>query len=128
MAIIKKEDLLKYGQKPQIVGDKKTLSKEIVDNDKATPKQFVKKEPIEELVDDDGSFIEGGTSNSSANSEIKTAPQQTTDDYASGAIQPNNYYYGLYGASYSKGSRQVTAENTQLAIEKIKKILKENKG
>jgi hypothetical protein len=116
MGIIKKKDLGKFNLNKQIVGDKKTPQSELVD-----------KEPIEELVDDDGSFIEGGTTNSSANSEIKTAPQQTTDDYAASGIQPNNYFYGIYGTPYSRGSRMVANESTKKAVDIIKRIIKEDK-
>lgn len=116
MGIIKKKDLAKFSLKDQIVGDKKKPQSGLV-----------KKEPIEELVDDDGSFIEGGVKNNAANSEIETAPQQTTDDYATGGIQPNNHFYGIYGTPYSSGRSVAANESTKRAVDIIKKIINENK-
>jgi hypothetical protein len=116
MGIIKKKDIL--NRQKQIVGDEKKKPEQIVGDEK---------EPIDELVDGDGSAIEGGTHNYAANSEIRTAPGQTTDDYADSAIQPNNYFYGIYGSPYSRGSSHLTAESTKRAMDKIKNILNESK-
>lgn len=116
MGIIKKKDILNRNK--QIVADEKAKPKEIVSDEK---------EAIDELVDGDGSAIEGGMHNFSANSEIRTAPGQTTDDYAASGIQPNNYFYGLYGSAYSRGSGRATSESKERAVDKIKKILKEGK-
>jgi hypothetical protein len=66
------------------------------------------KDDIEELVDADGDPIEGSDS-SDNNTEVKTAPQQTTDDFVASSRQPNmNYYsaYGMGGGQYSRGSRR----------------------
>lgn len=128
MGIIKKKDILKRQTKNQIVGNKKRKPEQIVP-DKSEP-QIVsdKSEPIDELVDADGSHIEGNSKNLAANSEIETAPQQTTDDYAASAIQPNNYFYGIYGSPYSRGSRggsYINAGYVRNAVNKIQKILNE---
>jgi hypothetical protein len=83
-------------------------------------------EQLDELVDGDGGHIEGGTKDSTGDIEVKTAPGQTTDDYAQSAIQPNNYFYGIYGTPYSSGSRYVTNESKEKVLNKIKKIISEN--
>lgn len=67
-------------------------------------KNYKAKEEIEELVDADGSPIEG-SKNQTNDSEIETAPQQTTDKFAKSAVQPNRWYYGADGTPYSRGSR-----------------------
>lgn len=82
--------------------------------------------PIEELVDSDGSYIEGDR-NAVNNSEIETAPQQTTDDFAQSGIQPNNFFYGIYGTPYSRGGT-LAVESKQKAIEIIERIIKEGEN
>lgn len=130
MGIIKKKDILKR-RNNQVVGKEKKNPKEIVHDKKKIPKEIVNSEaePLDELVDGDGSHIEGGTHNTSANSEIKTAPGQTTDDFEASGIQPNNFFYGIYGSPYSRGSRGGSYVNAGYvhAVDKIKKILGENK-
>jgi len=103
MATIKKKDLNKYKAK--------------------SPKP--KKIDLDELVDADGSPIEGDR-NPVNNSEIETAPQQTTDDFANSAIQPNRYFYGLGGTAYSHGQHiQAESEKNRVAEEKMKKIIED---
>jgi hypothetical protein len=86
-------------------------------------------EDIEELVDADGSPIEGDR-NPVSNSEIETAPQQTSDDFADSAIQPNRRYYGYGGTPYSHG-RRITGEGEddlegeELAEAKMKKMVED---
>jgi hypothetical protein len=67
-------------------------------------KKYKSKEEIDELVDADGSPIEGDEEHNN-DTEIWTAPQQTSDDLASKAIQPSRFYYGADGTPYSRGSR-----------------------
>jgi hypothetical protein len=98
MTTIKKKDLKKY----------KPSSKKIKKS---------KKEDIEELVGTDGAPISGNR-NPTNNSEIETAPQGTSDDHASIAIQPRRYYGGVGGTAYSHGS--VHAEGEE--IEEVEEI------
>ena len=72
-------------------------------------KKFKFKDEIEELVDADGDPI-GGNDSSGNNTEIKTAPQQTTDDFVASSRQPNMNYYNAHGmgggGQYARGSRR----------------------
>lgn len=68
-------------------------------------KNYKKKEELDELVDADGSPIEGDF-NAVNDTEIQTAPQQTTDDFAASAMQPNRSLSG-YG---EVGVRRLRAE------------------
>jgi hypothetical protein len=67
------------------------------------------KDDIEELVDADGDPIEGSDS-SDNNTEVKTAPQQTTDDFVATSRQPNMNYYNAHGmgggGQYARGGRR----------------------
>lgn len=68
-------------------------------------KKDIKKINVDELVDPDGSFIDGDESHETT-SQIKTAPQQTTDKYAKTAKQNLPWpYYGYMGTPYSHGQR-----------------------
>ena len=78
MAIIKKKDIKKFKVEP--------------------------KEPIEELIDVNGSEINGDKPEFVNNSEIEVSPQETSADYADMAIQPNRGYYGYSGNNYSHGN------------------------
>jgi hypothetical protein len=79
-------------------------------------KTSTKKVGLDELIDADGSPIEGDR-NPVNNSEIETAPQATSDDHAALAIQPNRYYYGVGGTAYSHGARvQAESELTEAEI------------
>jgi hypothetical protein len=82
-------------------------------------------ENIEELVDVDGSPIEGDR-NAVADSEIEVPAGQTTDDYAQSAIQPSNQFNGLYGTPYSRGVHNVRLESERRAKAILSRILKEN--
>lgn len=82
------------------------------------------KDDIEELVDADGSPIEGDR-NATNDSEIETAPQGTSDDHAKAAIQPNRYYYGVGGTAYSHGAR-VQSESEEDIAEAMMKDMIEN--
>ena len=84
------------------------------------------KDDIEELVDADGAPIEGNDS-SDNNMEIKTAPQQTTDDFVTTSRQPNMNYYSAYGMGnggpYARGSRRGDAlAESEVAEEARKKM------
>lgn len=85
-------------------------------------------ETIDELVDGDGSPIEGDR-NPLSNSEIEVDKGQTTDDFVQGARQPNMMYglHGMGAAGYSNGSRFIAAE-TAKAKEILTRILKESKN
>lgn len=62
---------------------------------------------LDELVDDDGTLVGGGQKSGrprhTNDSEIWTAPQQTTADYAKGVSQPRRFY-AMGGTPYSHGS------------------------
>lgn len=78
-------------------------------------------EELDELVNGVGATISGDEKNVN-NSEIKTSPQATTDDFAQKAIQPNRYLYNVN----SVGPRVmgVTAEEfNKLAKEKVIALL-----
>tara|TARA_R110000851_G_scaffold158676_2_gene301737 strand:+ start:2111 stop:2650 length:540 start_codon:yes stop_codon:yes gene_type:complete len=57
-------------------------------------------EELDEFVNGMGAGISGDAKNVN-NSEIKTAPQATTADFAQNAIQPRNRYYNAHGISSS---------------------------
>jgi len=82
MATIKKKDVKQYKVKDSVE----------------------EKEELEELVNADGSPIEGSKVDVN-DTEIETAPQQTSDEFAASAIQPNRYFYGIGGTGYSHGAR-----------------------
>lgn len=73
---------------------------------------------ISELVDADGSPIEGDDVDN-YDSQIKTAPNQTTDDYEDSGIQPNDYYYN---AAYMMGGTKV---RESIANQKMKNIIED---
>ena len=102
MATIKKKDLKKY--KP---------SKN-------------KKEDLDELINADGSPIEGDR-NPVNNSEIETAPQQTSADFAQSAIQPRRWYNSYYGTPYSHGHRGYTesVDLDEVARQKMEKMVED---
>lgn len=80
-------------------------------------------EVIDELVTSTGGQISGDEKNVN-NSEIKTAPQNTTDSFNAMAIQPNRYLYGVTGSAYSAGARQGTMESVNdIAKNKLVNLL-----
>jgi hypothetical protein len=83
------------------------------------------KEVIDELVDAEGSPISGDR-NAVSDSEIETAPQQTTDDFVQSGIQPNIDFFGYGGTPYSRGRLYAVESLKAKAI--IERILKENKN
>lgn len=93
-------------------------------------KKLKLKKDIEELVNSDGEPIEGGdiTHNSS---QIKTAPQQTTDDFVKTSRQHNTYAYSMFGAGgtpYSHGQRTGNSPLSNLeemAKEKMEKMVED---
>ena len=105
----------------------RTIKKKDVKNykPKENPETKVEEEVevIDELVSDMGGEISGDDKNVN-NSEIETALQATTDDFASKAIQPNRYLYGVTGSAYSHGSRGGAMESVQ-AKDKMIKLLEE---
>lgn len=82
---------------------------------------------LDELVNSDGTLLGGNrTSDRPMNnndSEVKTAPQQTTNDYAAGAVQPGRRHRGggMYGTPYSHGSTAGMGESA----DKKKPVIKE---
>lgn len=90
MPVIKKKDLNKFKSSP--------------------------KKDLEELVDVDGSPIEGDR-NPTNNSEIETAPQQTTDDFRNQATQPNRNVNGYAGTGYN--TRRVGEAKIETILNKI---------
>lgn len=86
---------------------------------------YSSKKELSELVDADGSPIEGDR-NPVSNSEIETAPQATSDDYETTAIQPNNYYRNFGSTPYSRGHIvQAETEIDKIAEAKMKKIIED---
>ena len=62
------------------------------------------KEELDELINPDGSPIDGAA-NGHKESEIRTAPQQTGDEFADSSRQGPRPYFGNYGTAYSHGVR-----------------------
>jgi hypothetical protein len=73
-----------------------------------------KKKSVEEFVDVDGSFIEGDEIENS-DSEIKVPNQQTSDDYATQAIQPDRPIGGI--SNYS--TRRIGENKIKNLVSKI---------
>lgn len=71
---------------------------------KTFKKKDIKKINVDELVDPDGTFIDGDESYNTT-SQSRTAPQQTTDKYAKTAKQKMPWLYGYMGTPYSHGQR-----------------------
>jgi hypothetical protein len=109
MATIKKKDLKKY-----------------------RPKTY--EQEIEELVDTDGSAIgdkKGSDRNPTNDTEIEVPDQQTSDEFATQAIQPNRYYYGIGGTAYSHGARvqsEGELSESELAEAKMKDMIENLMG
>jgi hypothetical protein len=88
-------------------------------------------ETIDELVDADGTYIEGGEKNMSTNSEIHS--NSTGDEKVQSAIQPNIFPIGSGSTRYSTGSTRSSVhgvsvlESAELG-ELVKKLLKEMRG
>ena len=111
MQTLKKKDIKSY--KPKVKTKKVDL--EEIELDEV--------EELDEFVNGTGAPISGDEKNVN-NSEIKTAPQATTDDFNQKAIQPNRYLYNIN----SVGPRVmgVTAENkNRIAKEKAIALLEE---
>jgi len=112
MQTIKKKNVKKY-QFTDLIDSKEDLENDDLENDELE---------LDELVSGTGAPISGDEKNAS-NSEIKTAPQATTNDFADVAIQPNRYLYNAGGSGYSRGAA-VNAENVdKLAKFKMFKLL-----
>lgn len=109
----------------EVIGDGDEKYSDLVGKVRQHIDQLVNgEELIDELVDADGGPIEGDRSPVS-DSEIETAPGQTTDDFAQSAIQPNRYMFGVYGTPYSHGSASLG--ETANAKARLNKILREDK-
>lgn len=89
-------------------------------------KTYKVKEPeeIEELVDADGSEIEGDRTPTN-DSEIEVPDQQTSDEFAKSAIQPNRMYYAVGGTAYSHGARVQSENEVNEAKNKLKKMVED---
>lgn len=86
-----------------------------------------KEQPLDELVDGDGSFIDGDEKNLAANSEIHS--KSTSDEFAQSGIQPNIFPIGSGSTRYSQGTTRAsvhgaTVEN-KIAEDLVRKLLKE---
>lgn len=68
---------------------------------------------IKEFVNPDGTFISGDR-NKVNDTEIETAPQQTTDDFIQATGQNNNYYTGT---GQTSTSRKAIGEDVDLELE-----------
>jgi len=111
MQTLKKKDIKSY--KPK-VKTKKVELEEV---------ELEEVEELDEFVNGTGAPISGDEKNVN-NSEIKTAPQATTDDFNQKAIQPNRYLYNVN----SVGPRVmgVTAEEeNKIAKDKAIKLLED---
>ncbi len=75
-------------------------------------------EELTELVDGDGAPIEGDDVDN-YDSQVKTAPNQTTDDFAQSGIQPNDYYYN---SAYMTGGVKVREAESK---EKMSKLIED---
>ena len=84
-------------------------------------KKDIKKINIDELVNDDGSFIDGDESNQTT-SQISTGDKPVdTDRYVVGAKRHMRYPYGYMGTAYSHGDRSATfVENEEELDEQTK--------
>jgi hypothetical protein len=102
----------------KVVSEDKCTECEVSENDVIDEEEI-----IDELVTSTGGSISGDDKNVN-NSEIKTAPQNTTDQFNAMAIQPNRYLYGVTGSAYSAGARQGTMESVdKIAKDKILNLL-----
>lgn len=88
---------------------------------KTFKKKDIEKLDIDELIDSDGSIIDGDDSDETT-SQIQTAPQQTTDKFATTAKQRYQYPYGYLGTPYSHGDRGM-GESVQKMEEMVEEIL-----
>jgi len=77
-------------------------------------KDFIRetKDELDELVNPDGSPIDG-VANGHKESEIRTAPQQTGDEFADTSRQGPRPYFGNYGTAYSHGVRVNAGEEKE---------------
>lgn len=98
--------------------------------------KYKPKQELDELVDGEGSPIEGDLVKTNDgglvnNTQITTAPQQTSDEFATLAIQPRRYFYNT---AYSHGDRGTPRESVnpsekkeldEVAKEKMKKMVED---
>lgn len=95
-----------------------SLDNEVVNEDN----EVVEEDELDELVNARGGAISGDEVNVS-NSEIKTAPQATSDEFNQTAIQPNRYLYNINGTGYSRGSRVTGESVNKIAKDKMINLL-----
>ena len=99
---------------------------------KTFKKKDINKVKVDELVDDDGSIIDGDESYQTT-SQIKTAPAQTTDKFVHTAAQKFRYPYGYMGTPYSHGDKDTMIgedeqiDEAQLKMEKMVEDIITNK-
>lgn len=84
-------------------------------------------QPLDELVDGDGSFIDGDKKNLAANSEVHS--DSTSDEFAQSGVQPNIFPIGSGSTRYSQGNTRgsfhgATVEG-KLSEDVIRKLLKQ---
>ena len=92
-------------------------------------KYKTKEEEIQELVDSDGSPIEGSETHNN-DSEIEVPNAQTSDEFQAQAIGPRSIYNMYGGTPYSRGSRSgISAESVELsemAKNKMRKMVEDH--
>jgi len=111
MQTLKKKDIKSY--KPKV--KTKKVETEIVELEEV--------EELDEFVNGTGAPISGDEKNVN-NSEIKTSPQATTDDFARQAIQPNRYLYNINSVGGNRSGN--TSENkNRIAKEKAIALLED---
>lgn len=83
-------------------------------------------EELDEFVNSMGASISGDKPNVN-NSEIETAPQATSDDHNTKAIQPNRYLYNVDSVG-PRGNGTVSTENYEVAKGKMIDLLEDVTG
>lgn len=116
MQTLKKRNVKDYT--PKVKLNKKDGTK--VSDEKEEDIELGEVGELDELVNGMGAEISGDEKNVN-NTEIKTAPQATTDQFADVAIQPNRYLYNVGGVGIT-GSRTGTNISDNYEIAKAKMI------
>jgi hypothetical protein len=151
MGIIKKKDIATYkpsilekfeSKKQQRYFYAKANDKSLSDEERAKWKKWAEEysdetnfdeipdevEELDEFVNGMGATISGDKPQVN-NSEIETAPQATSDDHMTNAIQPNRYLYNVDGQA-ARGSIDGTIptmeSNYKVAKQKMISLLEDN--
>lgn len=89
-------------------------------------KELEETQELDEFVNGMGASISGDKPNVN-NSEIETAPQATSDDHNTAAIQPNRYLYNVDSVG-PRGNGTVSTENYEVAKGKFINLLEDVTG